>query len=202
MGKIIGIHGSKFSGKDTTANLIIKHCECDILHFADALKDCLNKVFFIDYKYLTDPSLKEVNFAHAIKIDKYIDKLSKYLNLNILPKHKVAKNARTLLQYVGTDYVKSVDDNYWINKVSQKINKDKITLIPDTRFEDEANFIKENNGFIITVESINSSFNKKSDNHASENGKINYDFKFINDFNDFNLLEKQVYSFVEKHLKG
>lgn len=63
---------------------------------------------------------------------------------------------RTLLQWWGTDYRRAVDPDYWINKLAERLAKDKpeIALITDMRFPNEMAFVQEY-GDAIKVERRN-----------------------------------------------
>jgi hypothetical protein len=52
---------------------------------------------------------------------------------------------RTLLQWWGTEYRRSVNQDYWLNKVALRISREKpeIALISDVRFPNEAYFCQK-----------------------------------------------------------
>jgi hypothetical protein len=52
---------------------------------------------------------------------------------------------RTLLQWWGTEFRRSVNPDYWVNKVAQRIAEEKpeIALITDVRFMNEVNFVRK-----------------------------------------------------------
>lgn len=52
---------------------------------------------------------------------------------------------RTLLQWWGTEYRRSIDPDYWVKKLAERLEKDKpeIALIADMRFPNEMKFVQE-----------------------------------------------------------
>jgi hypothetical protein len=50
---------------------------------------------------------------------------------------------RSFLRWYGTDYRRSINANYWVNKVARRIEKEKpeIALITDLRFPNEAQWV-------------------------------------------------------------
>jgi hypothetical protein len=86
-------------------------------------------------------------------------------NLPIRTAGLKAKNPRELMQLFGTEYVRRIQDDYWINRTLSKIQTEP-TLIPDTRFLKEANGIKALNGKIIEILRIDAT--DSGDAHSSE----------------------------------
>ena len=183
---IIGITGKKFSGKDTIANFIKDYFneineKYVILHFADFLKECASNVFNINIDTFNDPTLKELNFSNPIYIDDKIEQLNVFLNLKLNEHQLSATNPRQLLQFIGTEYVKEIQPNYWLDVVFKKINS--LTdiqgvIIPDVRFIEESKAIIDNKGTVIKVKR---SSNVQNDIHTSETQKIPYNMVMQND---------------------
>ncbi len=63
---------------------------------------------------------------------------------------------RTLLQWWGTEYRRSVDEDYWVNKLKERLVKEQpeIALITDMRFPNELRFVQEY-GDAVKVERVN-----------------------------------------------
>jgi NAD-dependent SIR2 family protein deacetylase len=128
---IIGIGYKKFSGKDTLASMIqeeMGHDVCGIIHFADALK-------------------REVSAATGVSVE----------DIN-----KNKDQFRPILQWWGTEFrrqfLPGVND-YWVDKVRETIDASiaigtslKVVLVPDTRFPNEADWIKARGGKLIKIE--------------------------------------------------
>lgn len=64
------------------------------------------------------------------------------------------KKGRKILQHLGTEVCRNIDDDYWVKKLEKYIKKNnyKYIIIDDIRFQNEADFIKKNNGFLIHIE--------------------------------------------------
>lgn len=129
--KLIGLAGKKKTGKDTVCKFIQEILSPKIVKriaFADALKG-------------------EVSRA-CIAVGGPV------VSLEYIEEHK--DNFRLILQGWGTDFRRNLcDQYYWINKVSDAINKLDSTvyaiIIPDVRFMNEAKWIHSNGGRVIHV---------------------------------------------------
>ena len=89
---------------------------------------------------------------------------------------------RTLLQYVGTDVVRTQEPDYWINFIKSVLtlfpNEWDYVLIPDCRFPNEIECFKDGNfdSYLIRINRPNcdSGLTKEQLNHPSETAMDNY----------------------------
>lgn len=109
-----------------------------------------------------------LGFADALKAD-----VSRKfgVTLEYLEEHK--ENFRLILQGYGTDYRRKLyGDDFWIKKWIQGADllqrNDSILLVPDVRFDNEAEAIKKRGGIIIQITPLN--FMNIVDLHDSEKG--------------------------------
>jgi len=136
---LIGICGKARVGKDTAANyLAMKYC-LDKYSFATPIRDMLL----------------------AINVD-YTDETKE------LPHPVFGKSPREMMQTLGTEWMRDqVDKNGWLNLAKERfLCGPKGLVIPDVRFNNEAEWIREN-GLLIYMHS------KKVEEvatHSSENG--------------------------------
>lgn len=186
--KIVGIVGKKYSGKDTTADIIIKKYGYTKIRFGDAVKDVCKCIFNFTDEQLYG-NLKEQKDEHW----------------NVSPRH--------VLQFVGTDLFRNqiqniipeIKDNIWIEVVkkkiidAQKINPNAKFVICDVRFENESNFIKELNGVLIKIH--RPELNYETDNHQSETqiDNIVCDYNVTNDM-DICKLKNKICDLFENQL--
>lgn len=144
---VVGILGKKFAGKDTLAKTIqlLSNDEITILHFADLLKQVCVEVFKIEMSHFVIPELKEKDFNQPLIIDDYLKELNERVGLEIAPKKLIAQNPRQLMQYVGTEYVRSVKDSYWVDKTLEQITDPygRLYCIADVRMLNEAKAIQD-----------------------------------------------------------
>lgn len=61
---------------------------------------------------------------------------------------------RTLLQWWGTEFRRSVNDSYWTDRLGEILAKEKprVALITDMRFPNEMQFVYNNNGDTVRVD--------------------------------------------------
>ncbi len=90
-----------------------------------------------------------------------------------------------ILQWVGMKF-REQDENYWVNKVQAKIEKEKpeIAVVTDCRFPNETAWVKENGGEMIEVirrleDGTQFVDPGRDPNHISETALDNYNFDFI-----------------------
>lgn len=182
-----------------------------ILHFADSLKDVLSIIYGIPRNLFDDRNYKDEyyfnlrsrkfvnnlgirNNAHVITIGD-LDKLNINELLCSITHSQVYIKLRTLLQYFGTNICRThLGDDIWIkaamNRIVDKAYTRKLCIVPDIRFENEANAIKCNNdslyGGIIRVIRDNC----EKDNHSSETQSFEADFVIENNGNIVKLFYK------------
>ena len=74
---------------------------------------------------------------------------------------------RTLLQWWGTEYRRSVEPNYWVDRLAERLAKEKpeIAFITDMRFPNEWDFIRK---YGETIKVVNSRVPALPGAHASE----------------------------------
>ena len=166
---IFGITGTKGHGKDTLAKLIVKHNpQYRILHFADRLKQICQNVFGLTDLQINELEHKEKLFETPIIMDDSLPQLVEQTQLELQPRGLVAKNPREIMQYVGTEYVRSIRDSYWRDCVEKELTK--FCIVPDTRFINEAELLRRHGGKIIRVQRIDLPTN--TDLHASETEQL------------------------------
>lgn len=206
--KIIGIAGIKHSGKSEVAAKIIEMYKDDYyivkLHFALPIKKIL--AYFVkevtdcseeqSLEYFNDPKLKEKEIL------------------------EIGATPRLLMTTFGTDFIRQLNSNLWINatnnsikklkEIEKTLNKEVIIIIDDIRFENELNFIRQINAKVIFIareySTIYPSFFDKlkiqykvwrKKIHISEKGlyhlKDKNDIIILNDSNLYALWEKIKY---------
>lgn len=164
---IYGVTGKKTHGKDTFSNLICKHnSDFNILHFADELKEICHKVYGLSPESMSDSFLKEKLFDKPIIMDDYVVSLSNVTGININKQNKIANSPREVLQFCGTDYVRSVVDTYWLDKLVEKIKPGTKNIISDVRFVNESQMLKSIGGRIIKIIRVDKV--PSNDQHVSE----------------------------------
>ena len=154
---LIGIIGPKGSGKSTLANIIQQKYNFELMSFASVVKDISSIIFGYDRELLEGETKESRIWRETIDKD-----WSKLLNKDITP--------RITLQIIGTEFGRKIlGQNIWIEVLKNKIskNKNKNIIISDIRYENEAQFIRDNKGILIRVSKSNLEFNL-SETHSSE----------------------------------
>lgn len=122
--RLIGIAGKARSGKDTAAKYLLNKLgsEWYIASFADPMKEMLN-VIGID----TGDSFKD------------------------LPINQFGVSTRHMLQTLGTEWGRNlISNDFWVD-VFANMNAYQCVIVPDVRFENEADLIREH-GVLICIE--------------------------------------------------
>ena len=137
---VIGIHGTKGTGKTTLAKAIVEGLSCkpgtarrgSIYHFADPLKKAASELLGVPVEALEHLKNKGeripgFTFTH-----------------------------REFLQHLGTTFMQATNEN-WAIELTEKYLKEvhehtDVVVIPDVRFKHEAQFIKEEcSGILIKL---------------------------------------------------
>ena len=163
---IYGICGKKEAGKDTFAHFVIAHNPSyKIVHFADDLKDMARTIWGLSDAQVTDTQAKEAPIQ-PIAMDNYLYQMRSITGLSIQAHQKIATTPRELLQFFGSDYIRAVCGTYWVQRLVDKVRKiGHHVLIPDTRFINEADVIRQLGGHIIRIQRAE---NTAVDGHISE----------------------------------
>ena len=121
--RLIGIAGKARSGKDTTANYLLNKLggRWSSSSFADPMKAMLS-VIGVD----TSDEAKD------------------------LPRNEYGVSTRHMLQTLGTEWGRDgIGNDFWID-VFERYNAGQCVIVPDVRFENEADLVRKN-GILIHV---------------------------------------------------
>lgn len=131
MNTIIGIAGPARSGKDTLCNQFLEiFQEMNIKAKRSALADQLK--------------LESKDFIfNTLGIDVFTEKTEEK---NII---------RPFLVTWGTHVRRKLDPDIWIKKIQDSIEENSILIVPDIRFKNEFDWVKNNNGYMFFVDRIN-----------------------------------------------
>lgn len=138
---IIGMCGLIGTGKDTVADVLVREYNFKKISFADKLKDGVATVFGWNRDMLEGKTDESRKWREAT--DKF---WSEEVGKDITP--------RLILQLFGTDCMRNgFFDGIWVSLVKQEIlaYPDNHYVIPDVRFENEAQMIKSINGEVWRI---------------------------------------------------
>ena len=161
--RLVGLHGFRGCGKDTISeHLVQTYSNCKRISFGDMLRDELSQVFDIEYSALFDRS-KDYEYSQVTWA---------YFNERIRKLYgrsygKEFLTYRQLMQIYGTDYRRYEDQNYWLNKWRDEVNRtpeDMCIIAPDVRFANEAEPFMEH-GLLIR---INDALPREAPPHPSD----------------------------------
>lgn len=190
MTKIIAFAGRKQSGKTTSSEFISNIFEDGLLgksriyNFADPLKQdiCINILGLThDQCYGSDDKKNEL-------VNCYWD--NKQLT------------AREVMQFVGTDVFRKMQNNVWADATINKIRMENLDLaiIADCRFPNEVEAIKNAGGLVIKLNR-----NPFNSDHSSETAldSCNYDYRHFdlivsNEHLSIDEQNKLIYNFITK----
>lgn len=171
---VYGITGNKGHGKDTFARLLVQKriaqdglVKLKTTHFAEELKRLATVVYGLTWDQLHKLEAKEAPLATPIEMDDKLDQLRKETGLDIKPTGLTATSPRLLMQYLGTEYVRKTQDDFWLDIVVKKIREHGgFYLIPDTRFTNEADAVRSVGGKVLKVKRLD--LPDAGDGHSSE----------------------------------
>lgn len=161
---IIAITGHKFSGKSTVARLLHSATGWEIVSFADKLKDITCVLSGCTREQLEDYDFKENELVPD------------YLRPYCLNADK--PTFRAFLQCFGSEVMRGVNDNIWIDSTLSNCGED--CIVSDCRFPNEAKEVKSRGGIVIKIVRPDA---KAKDTHQSETriDEIDADYTIWND---------------------
>lgn len=137
---LIGICGKAGSGKSTAANLIAIQTEGIICAFADPIRDVMQTLFGVQSDILNDQKIKSETIEGFDFTYRYA------------------------MQTLGTEWGRNLlHKDFWVTLTKIKyykfkqeynnpnINNIKFFIVPDVRFENEATWIKEEEGILLHI---------------------------------------------------
>lgn len=156
--KLIGLHGHAGSGKDTVADFILSKYKDHYDHaFAGPLKVACAAAFGVPLSYFEDRELKETTLPDF------------------------AESPRRIAQFMGTEIFRNhFGADHWIKVLANRLNNEYLgeddgeydsndtVIITDVRFQNEYDWIIENQGVIIHLTRPGADGNIGIPGHASE----------------------------------
>lgn len=187
---ILGICGRKQHGKDTFASELIKNIPTfRKASFATRLKEICAKVYGLNMVQFEDEAGKGMLLANPIDLDSKLQELRWETGLVAITAHGlVANTPRQVLQYIGTDYVRSVDPGYWLRVVAAHFgcHPQDDYVVPDVRFSNEAETLRKAGGKILRIVRFSKVYKgEEKVEHASEAFDFEPDFSLMVMENDF-----------------
>lgn len=203
MSNVIALVGNIGAGKDTVASILSEKHGYKPIAFAARLKALAGYLFHINQDVLYGPSakrntvidltedqwrqtyteLKSHTLQHVLKMlfwDEATqqDALSKLYELWYTFKHyKEPLTARVILQQLGTEWGRKLDDSVWVRTVRSTVTTEGGNwVITDCRFPNEGAFIKnmpEANGRAVWLDA--SKRVQRTSDHASEPTRADFD---------------------------
>ena len=179
-----------------------------IIHFADSLKDCLSIIYNIPRQYFDDREHKD-NMYYNLRTGEFIrkDRVTQrgdhyfVIDVETLGHGSIREQIetydellplvtiRTLMQYFGTNICREcLQSDIWIKATMTKAIDiclaNRLCLIPDVRFTNEATAIQTNEssiyGGVIIVRRNNNDSNDNIDYHSSEIVTFSTDYSIAN----------------------
>lgn len=193
---IIGLGYKKQQGKDTLARAwkALLPDRIHVLAFADALRGEVHAAF-AHYAMSFDVDIYNCGTEHLRELWTYFTEAtvpSAYLNDPATDwdgsvvfedpnttQYPFGK-CRVPLQWWGTEYRRAQNPDYWVDKLAERIShnssENQVFVITDVRFENEANYVRNNGGVMVRMRRTDGVvFN---DNHPSEHALDHYRFDY------------------------
>lgn len=141
---IVGVCGLIGSGKGTVADILVESHGYVKVSFADSLKDAVSAVFGWDRALLEGDTTASREFRETV--DEF---WSQRLN-------RQGVTPRLVLQLVGTEVFRDAFDSaIWVHSLERKLRElppSAKIVIPDTRFPNEIDMIRRQNGVVWCVQ--------------------------------------------------
>lgn len=161
---ILGFSGKALSGKDSAADYLIDQYGWDKkTGFAYNLKEACSNIFNRNLTMFTTQEGKSHTFTVPVKVDhRLIEGVVGWMRRT----HNVAIDdidyrsllgkklytPRDILQFVGTEVMRTYAVNYHIDVVVNSLSSADKVVVADVRFENEASGILDAGGYLIRLE--------------------------------------------------
>lgn len=165
---LVGVMGRARSGKDTLAGVLVNEFGFTKRGFADPLREAMLALDPIVGHEPGEPGalVRPVRYADALRRVGYERTKDLY------------PEARALLQRLGTDSIRALDEGFWARIAEDRIRTRTEPLIfTDVRFLNEANLIREYGGYLIRV--VRPDLPESAELHASETALDDYPANLI-----------------------
>lgn len=147
---IVGVSGRAGAGKDTFADF-----------FMENVLD-IHKIQF--HKYSFAKPIKDAGTAMFGWNDRHA-----YGDLKEVVDDELGFSPRKFYQLLGTEFGrKMLNEDLWLILAHRFVQEKRCVIIPDVRFENEVQFIKDNNGLLVYIDRETQEVGVSG--HASENG--------------------------------
>ena len=170
--KIIGIAGNARSGKDT-----------------------LGKNFV---KILADHGIKAETYSFANELKKSVDDfLIREIGISAFTEDEEEKKViRPFLVFWGTDIMRKINDDIWVEKIEPCLDNNHVNIITDLRFENELAWIKDKKGLSLLikrngVEPANE-YEKLNNDKMSELVDANFEMGYFEDEKLIELMSNEI----------
>ncbi len=171
MNKIIAIAGRKLSGKSLLSKTLIEE-GFEKFSFADYLKKTVSNFFQLQPEDLYDQVRKEKEFDTFLVWNEEVAKgYSQVVDVDLVPVGHfgtVIKTPRQLLQFVGTEILKSYDKLFHVKKTIENLNPSKNYVCDDLRFPEERDALRHVKDFEFSDFFVIKPNNRHISNHISE----------------------------------
>ena len=164
--KIIGIGGNARPGKDTLGSYFVK--------------------------ILADQGIKAKTYSFANELKKSVDDfLIREIGISAFTEDEGEKKIiRPFLVFWGTDIMRKINDNVWVEKIEPLMYDSHVNIITDLRFINELNWIKEHKGLSVLIkrEGIEPANEYEKTNNEKISQEVDSNFEMGN-FKDEKLVE-------------
>lgn len=194
---IVCLSGAKRSGKDTSADVLVKQFNFEKFSLAQPIRELCSVVFEIPIEVFTDDHTKEKLFSQPIILNEaylghIIELVEKDWGFSVDEVAKVGMmkqlgvefiHPRHILQIVGTEVLRNnIDTDIFLKLAQKRIDAtNKNVVIADVRFSNERDWFKKQGATLCLVKRPTA---KNGDVHSSENDlgeDSDYDTVMIND---------------------
>jgi dephospho-CoA kinase len=174
---IIGLVAEKESGKTTAFNYIKGTIPgAEEIMIAGHLKNVCSRAFEIEpIRFETQEEKKRPLDAPIVMNRGHLDCIAKLFEIildeTMIQNHlgKRLATTREILQYVGTEVVRSADENIHLKWAMRNGSSASVLVVTDVRFPNEFEFFEKMDGFIsVAINRPKESVDDASANHQSE----------------------------------
>lgn len=178
---IIGLSGYARSGKDEAAKVLVEEYGFRRIAFADKLREVL---------YALNPIVSQYHYTtqtfEPAEDNVYVQDVIKAYGWDGYKETPFGTEIRRLLQRLGTEAGRqTLWDSIWVDAALHDVTADDDVVIPDTRFPNEYDAVKQRGGQVWRINRLGVG---PANSHASETSLDDFDFD-MTIYNDGSLEE-------------
>jgi len=211
---LIGFGYKAGVGKDTSGDYLVKEYGFAKDSFARSLKGMCMELFSLSAEDVSTEAGKSSKLPKSVEYTAHLDSLvfsrvfgdlrqcgvdlsDMYVESDVSRIGRVLSTPREILQFIGTDVIRSYYPDYHLRTLLARTSPDVNTAVCDVRFPNEVRAVREAGGILVNVTRPTQTLAASTASHKSEVALDGFEWDYVvNNDADFSNLYKQLDSLM------